>query len=83
MTDLQCRQVMHEFLLHPNGITYPVTDLIIGCGFLLTLMIEKVVMRLNKRRNQVNSLSRFFYLFTCAGTLHIYRHAFSALQYVL
>jgi len=47
------RLILDEALLRPNHITYPLADFIIGCGFFTVLFIEKLVMRLSKRREQV------------------------------
>jgi hypothetical protein len=44
---------MDYFLLIPEGIKYPLTDLIIGFGFFFVLLLEKIVMRINKRKVQV------------------------------
>jgi len=47
------RDILDEALLEPNHITYPLPDFIIGCGFFCVLFVEKLVMRLSKRRDQV------------------------------
>jgi hypothetical protein len=44
---------MDHYLLVPNHIKYPLTDLIIGLGFFFVLLLEKIVMRINKRKVQV------------------------------
>jgi len=48
------RLILDEALLEPNHIKYPLADFIIGCGFFCVLFVEKLIMRLNKRREQVN-----------------------------
>lgn len=48
----EVRDILDEALLEPNHITYPLPDFIIGCGFFCVLFVEKLVMRLSKRRDQ-------------------------------
>lgn len=48
----EVRLILETFLLGPNEIIYPVTDLVIGAGFFFVLLLEKIVMRINKRRTE-------------------------------
>jgi len=48
----EVRGILDKLLWIPNGIVYPVTDLVIGMGFFSVLLLEKVVMRINKRKTQ-------------------------------
>lgn len=48
----EVRHLLDVWLLKPYNIRYPLTDLIIGCGFFFVLYAEKIVMRINKRRLQ-------------------------------
>lgn len=48
----ESRGILDETLLDPKEIVYPVTDLIIGLGLFFVLYLEKIVMRINKRRRQ-------------------------------
>lgn len=52
----EVRYILDTAVLDPNGILYPVTDLIIGFGFFFVLYLEKMVMRVNKRRVQRKTL---------------------------
>lgn len=52
----EVRYILDMTLLDPNEILYPVTDLIIGLGFFFVLYLEKIVMRINKRRVQRKAL---------------------------
>ena len=52
----EVRYILDTTLLDPNEILYPVTDLIIGLGFFFVLYLEKIVMRINKRRMQKKAL---------------------------
>ena len=54
----QTRATMDYYLLVPNDVIYPLTDFIIGIGFFFVLFLEKIVMRINKRRVQVQWDSR-------------------------
>jgi len=47
------RDILDEVLLEPHNITYPLPELIIGCGFLCVLFVEKLVTLFNKRQEQV------------------------------
>jgi len=46
----EVQTILRESLLDPNGITYPVAELIVGIGFFIVLFGEKLVLRWNKRR---------------------------------
>jgi len=48
----EVQTILKESLLDPNGITYPVAELIVGVGFFIVLFAEKLVLRWNKRRGK-------------------------------
>lgn len=54
----EVREILDTTLLIPNEIAYPLTDLIIGLGFFFVLYLEKIVMRINKRRVQRKTLKK-------------------------
>lgn len=49
--------LLNEYLLCPRGINYPVAELIVGCGFFFILFVEKVVVRINKRRRSKKTVA--------------------------
>jgi len=46
------RDILNEDLLVPNNITYPLPELIIGCGFLGVLIVEKLLIMLSSRQHK-------------------------------
>lgn len=49
--------LLNEYLLCPRGINYPVAEMIVGCGFFFILFVEKVVVRINKRRRSKKTVA--------------------------
>ena len=49
----QVSDILNEALMKPHNITYPLPELIIGCGFMCVLFFEKMVLLCSKRREQV------------------------------
>ncbi|ESO04606.1 hypothetical protein HELRODRAFT_191647 [Helobdella robusta] len=46
----EVRMLLHESLLKPYNIDYPLSDLFTGIGFFVVLFAEKIVLRCNKKR---------------------------------
>ncbi|KAK2171304.1 hypothetical protein NP493_1080g00000 [Ridgeia piscesae] len=48
-------QIMNYAIIHPNNITYPLTELIISAGFFVMLFMEKVIQKASKTSSTNNA----------------------------
>lgn len=54
----EVRDILEESLLGPNEIDYPVADVIMAGGFFLVFFIEKITLKINKKRQRQKQKAR-------------------------